>query len=61
MGWNRGYLSTPTLDIEERIVTEPSDEEKSWQNFWGWCRIPKVSKVVAGSRFVCEHGQTSEV
>ena len=25
--WNRGYLSTPTLDIEEQIVTEPSDEE----------------------------------
>ena len=25
--WNRGYLSTPTLDIEGRIVTEPSDEE----------------------------------
>ena len=27
MGWNRGYLSTPTLDIAGRIVTEPSDEE----------------------------------
>jgi glutaredoxin len=27
MKWNRGYLSTPTLDIEGRIVTEPSDEE----------------------------------
>jgi glutaredoxin len=27
MEWNRGYLSTPTLDIEGRIVTEPSDEE----------------------------------
>ena len=27
MDWNRGYLSTPTLDIEGRIVTEPSDEE----------------------------------
>lgn len=26
-GWNRGYLSTPTLDIEGRIVTEPSDQE----------------------------------
>jgi mycoredoxin len=25
--WNRGYLSTPTLDIGGRIVTEPSDEE----------------------------------
>lgn len=23
--WNGGYLSTPTLDIEGRIVTEPSD------------------------------------
>ncbi len=27
MDWNRGNLSTPTLDIEGRIVTEPSDEE----------------------------------
>jgi hypothetical protein len=27
MGWNGGYLSTPTLDIEGNIVTEPSDEE----------------------------------
>ena len=27
MDWNRGYLSTPTLDIEGRIVTEPSGEE----------------------------------
>ena len=27
MDWNRGYLSTPTLDIEGRIVTEPSNEE----------------------------------
>jgi mycoredoxin len=26
-GWNRGYLSTPTLDIDGRIVTEPSIEE----------------------------------
>ena len=26
-GWNNGFLSTPTLDIEEQIVTEPSDEE----------------------------------
>ncbi len=26
-GWNNGFLSTPTLDIEGRIVTEPSDEE----------------------------------
>ena len=26
-GWNRGYLSTPTLDIEGHIVIEPSDEE----------------------------------
>ena len=25
--WNRGYLSTPTLDIEGRIATEPSDDE----------------------------------
>lgn len=25
--WNQGYLSTPTLDIEGRIVTEPSDQE----------------------------------
>ena len=25
-GWNKGFLSTPTLDIEGRIVTEPSDE-----------------------------------
>lgn len=25
--WTRGYLSTPTLDIERHIVTEPSDEE----------------------------------
>jgi len=25
--WNNGFLSTPTLDIEGRIVTEPSDEE----------------------------------
>ena len=25
--WNHGYLSTPTLDIDGRIVTEPSDEE----------------------------------
>jgi glutaredoxin len=27
MDWNEGCLSTPTLDIDERIVTEPSDEE----------------------------------
>ena len=26
MGWNGGYLSTPTLDIDGNIVTEPSDE-----------------------------------
>jgi glutaredoxin len=26
-GWNQGNLSTPTLDIDGRIVTEPSDEE----------------------------------
>jgi len=26
-GWNRGFLSTPTLDIEGRIIAEPSDEE----------------------------------
>ncbi len=25
--WNRGYLSTPTLDIEGRIVAEPSIRE----------------------------------
>ena len=25
--WNGGQLSTPTLDIDGRIVTEPSDEE----------------------------------
>jgi len=25
--WNRGYLSTPTLDIEGHVITEPSDEE----------------------------------
>ena len=25
--WNNGFLSTPTLDIEGRIVTEPSNEE----------------------------------
>jgi hypothetical protein len=25
--WNGGYLSTPTLDIAGRIVTEPSDWE----------------------------------
>ena len=25
--WNSGQLSTPTLDIEGLIVTEPSDEE----------------------------------
>ena len=25
--WNRGLLSTPTLDIQGRIVTEPSDRE----------------------------------
>ena len=25
--WNQGHLSTPTLDIEGRIITEPSDEE----------------------------------
>jgi mycoredoxin len=25
--WNKGFLSTPTLDIDGRIVTEPSDEE----------------------------------
>ncbi len=27
MEWNGGNLSTPTLDIEGRIVTEPSNEE----------------------------------
>jgi glutaredoxin len=25
--WNRGYLSTPTLDIDGGIFTEPSDED----------------------------------
>jgi glutaredoxin len=25
--WNGGYLSTPTLDIEGQILSEPSDEE----------------------------------
>jgi mycoredoxin len=25
--WNQGYLSTPTIDIEGQIVTEPADEE----------------------------------
>ena len=25
--WNRGQLSTPTLEIDGRTVTEPSDEE----------------------------------
>jgi glutaredoxin len=25
--WNSGQLSTPTLDIDGQIVTEPSDEE----------------------------------
>ena len=25
--WNRGYLSTPTLVIEGRIITEPSNDE----------------------------------
>ena len=25
--WNRGNLSTPTLDIEGRIVTEPSNKD----------------------------------
>ena len=29
MEWNGGNLSTPTLDIEGRIVTEPSNEELS--------------------------------
>jgi glutaredoxin len=27
MDWNAGNLSTPTLDIDGRVVTEPSDEE----------------------------------
>ena len=27
MDWNEGNLSTPTLDIDGRIVTEPSDED----------------------------------
>ena len=27
MDWNGGYLSTPTLDIDGCIITEPSDEE----------------------------------
>jgi glutaredoxin len=25
--WNGGYLSTPTLEIDGQVVTEPSDEE----------------------------------
>jgi mycoredoxin len=25
--WNQGYLSTPTIDIDGRIVSVPSDEE----------------------------------
>ena len=25
--WNGGFLSTPTLDIQGHIVTEPSDEQ----------------------------------
>jgi mycoredoxin len=25
--WNRGHLSTPTLDVEGRIITEPADDE----------------------------------
>jgi glutaredoxin len=25
--WNGGFLSTPTLDLQGRAVTEPSDEE----------------------------------
>jgi glutaredoxin len=29
MGWNGGSLSTPTLEIEGRILREPSDEELS--------------------------------
>ena len=27
MAWNEGHLSTPTLDIEGRILTVPSDAE----------------------------------
>lgn len=27
MDWNAGNLSTPTVDIDGRIVTEPTDEE----------------------------------
>jgi ferredoxin-thioredoxin reductase catalytic subunit/glutaredoxin len=27
--WNRGYQSTPTIDIDGRILTEPSEEELS--------------------------------
>ena len=30
MDWNKGFLSTPTLDIDGRIVTEPSDEELAY-------------------------------
>lgn len=26
-GWNSGYLSTPTLDIGGRIITEPSPDQ----------------------------------
>ena len=27
MGWNKGSLSTPTLEIEGQIITVPSDKE----------------------------------
>ena len=37
-GWNQGYLSTPTLDIEGRIITEPSDEELA--ELLGLVRMP---------------------
>jgi mycoredoxin len=28
--WNDGNLSTPTVDIDGRIVTEPSDDDLAW-------------------------------
>lgn len=36
--WNRGYLSTPTLDVAGRIITEPSDEELA--ELLGLAQIP---------------------
>ena len=39
--WNSGYLSTPTLDIEGRIVTEPSEQQLA--------QILGLKESVAGS------------